>query len=306
MGLRSFFRKQQVDEIGFHAVKLQKLLLILIVVEILLAIFGAGLGVLLTVLLLGIGFYGAAKRKTCLLRIYSCCTILGFVLTFLAIIAGIVMFSHWRSTFCGEIGAPENVTTNIYNVWDPIDMATPTPRTSVTPAFRIFRAHFEAGKHEDDDDDEHHRKPHPHGTKPTKHEDSDEEPAFCWEYQESPHCEREYNGKSFMGQCIGGKFYWAGHVSFGALLAFTFLTSFVMTLKLASAVLASRLACKIKCNSYRMMQVQEETYPAQGGYYMPVPFEPQPTPMYAEQPAISQVEADEMLAHHLQRQYDME
>jgi hypothetical protein len=342
-GFGSYFAKQQIDEIGFHATRLQKLLVILFVITFFTTLLTGGwLWFLLYSGILFIGFFGAAKRKSCLLRTYVCIHILLFILLLLGVIFGMVAYVQFRNNICHRIEAPANETTNIFVVSTPLDfglgLSTEIPEETYpfTPSFftqspfsgtaaplRILSQslHKPKGKHHHNDDEEGHHKHHSeHKDKGKHHEEENEHPeaqddedddedqdkySYCWEYPLSPHCTVEWGYSSFIGKCINGKFHYEGkELPFAVILLSTFFTSLLITLKICSIILASRLARKIKCHCRgRYVQAQTEAYPT---YVFPVAFEPEPVQYYPPVSSSQQIISDEELARQLQRQFDME
>jgi len=315
--MKRFFAAQQIDEIGFHSVRLQRLILSLFLIQVILAIlFGSWLSTIIASIILFMGFYGAVKRKSCLLKTYACINIFLFILGFLSIIAGLVMYTNFKNHVCDNIGAPSNTSTNVFAVWERLQTGTPaapvapvafTP-ISVTslPLYPLDPVEQPSGTvvdlmdlevpaepttqkkghHDDDDDDDHKHKEHKHkehkkhkNHKTKKHDEEDDQ-GLCWEYDVAPHCEKEWTKSSFLGQCVNGKFHYEGnHAPFGWVLALLFLFTLVMTLKISSVVMACKLACKIKCQSrcnYQVMPTHVQEQYPVEAYMMPMPFEPQP------------------------------
>lgn len=81
-----FFEKQRVDQIGIMSVALQKVLILLMIVNVF-SLFNVG--GFLSFLLCIIGFLGAVKRKPCLLMIYYLVSVITMILGFMYVVGAI-------------------------------------------------------------------------------------------------------------------------------------------------------------------------------------------------------------------------
>jgi len=93
---RRFFENQKVDEIGIYSVKLQKILITLIVLNLLGLFAGAfsnWLNIIVELVLLWVCFYGAYKRKHRALRAYVCINITFMILAIVFLLVAVVFFS---------------------------------------------------------------------------------------------------------------------------------------------------------------------------------------------------------------------
>jgi hypothetical protein len=87
-----FFEKQRVDAIGYMGVSLQKSVIFLMVVSMVVGVLsGNVLSGILSVAFLFTAFWGAYKRRTCLLAIYFWINVIAFVLGLVACIALIMI-----------------------------------------------------------------------------------------------------------------------------------------------------------------------------------------------------------------------
>jgi hypothetical protein len=133
MCCRRFFEKQRVDEIGYYSVRLQHVLIVLAIFN-LLGIFLGGFAnwfaVLVEFLLLGLAFYGAYKRNHRPLRAYVCINLTMIILS-LVLVLFLVVFSTSHPEMADhtspsplEIHKPDNVAntnnSDIQNLQTPL------------------------------------------------------------------------------------------------------------------------------------------------------------------------------------------
>jgi len=89
-----FFEKQKVDEIGIIGVKLQKILIFFMILNVFAFFqwsFWSWLSGLSTMVILYTGFYGAYKRRERLIQFYFVVTVMLIVLTVVAVLLGLAI-----------------------------------------------------------------------------------------------------------------------------------------------------------------------------------------------------------------------
>jgi len=108
-----FFDRQRIDAAGNLAVPLQKGLIFLMILSAIPFFFGYHLQSLLSLLLLGIGFRGAYKRRTCLLAIYFWINIALIVFSVVAVIyASTYAANHSDVDYNGDYSSSGSSSTD--------------------------------------------------------------------------------------------------------------------------------------------------------------------------------------------------
>jgi len=101
----NFWERQSFDEAGVHAVKLQKIIIFLVLVQFVNIVFsGYSLGKLLcglvTLIVYSLAYHGALRRKTCLLRMYYVLHVVGFLIVVALSIFAVAFFFQWKAGIC--------------------------------------------------------------------------------------------------------------------------------------------------------------------------------------------------------------
>jgi len=315
---RNFFRKQLVDEAGFHAVRLEIAIISLALITLLIGFLSFGLSLVSGIpylMLLSIGFIGAVKRKKCLVLIFAVLSTLLLVSWFFSGVLMVASSFGEQNQVC-KFAPTKDLQQNS-------DVYYMEPKSHKTPKTPTHKPEDREGSPlpgipaEDPTTPTDINPPSPVTPVSDLHKPS----PFCFE---APHtankvCLKDPTKHAVpYGVCSHGKFKSAHGINWFLVLPFLAICSLVFTLKLFSIIHALRMARSLKCCRRReQLPVVVPVFagaPNSQPYYS-VPQEAPEVPMYyvpqihvpvapVEYTREEQIAQDEALALALQRQYN--
>jgi len=123
-----FFTNQKIDDAGRTAVVLEKIILVFATLTVIAMFFGLPLSLLTGSIALGIlalGFFGAYKRKTCMLKTYAVIRILELVFHFIILAIAVIVLVFVLGAVVASAAYPE--TTAYYSEYFSTTYGAPHP-----------------------------------------------------------------------------------------------------------------------------------------------------------------------------------